>query len=455
MNEIDYQTRLLQAIPGGAHTYSRGFDQFPSNAPQILKSGKGVFTYDLDGREFIDYGMALRAVGIGYSEDSIDSAAINQIQRGNGLTRPSEIELEAAELLIDTIDSVEMVKFTKNGSTAVTAAVKLARAFTGRTLVARCAQQPFFSFDDWFIASTPIVKGIPPEHLTQVKNFNYNDIESLNSLIREFPNEIACVILEPASIECPGQANAENICTGTIDCLNISNCRKQNFLQKVQEVCNKNDIVFILDEMITGFRWDLKGAQNYFNVKPDLSTFGKAMANGFSVSCVAGKREIMQQGSIEFENEERLFLLSTTHGAEMSGLGAFVETVNFIKQNDSISHLWKYGKSLINGMNGIARDIGIEKYFKVGGFSCSPYYQTFNLEEQPSLEFRTLFSQEMIENGVLMPWMALAYRHDEIILERTLTAVSAALMKYSDALEFGLDKFLVGPSIKPVFRKFN
>jgi glutamate-1-semialdehyde 2,1-aminomutase len=322
-------------------------------------------------------------------------------------------------------------------------------------MVARCAQQPFFSYDDWFIASTPIVKGIPSEHLAQVRNFNYNDIESLNNLITEFPHEIACVILEPASIECPGRADTENICTGTIDCPTISNCKRQNFLQKVQETCNRNGIVFILDEMITGFRWDLKGAQNYFNVKPDLSTFGKAMANGFSVSCVAGKREIMQQGSIEFEDEERLFLLSTTHGAEMSGLGAFVETVNFIKENDSITHLWKYGKSLANGMNGIAKDLGIEKYFKVGGFSCSPYYQTLDLDEQPSLDFRTLFSQEMINNGVLMPWMALAYRHDEIILERTLAAVSAALMKYSDALEFGFDKLLVGPSIKPVFRKFN
>lgn len=452
MNE---QERLLRAIPGGAHTYSRGYDQFPSNAPQILRSGKGVFTYDPTGREFIDYGMALRAVSIGYSEESIDNAAIKQIRRGNGLTRPSEIELEAAELLIDTIDSVDMVKFTKNGSTAVTAAVKLARAFTGRTLVARCAQQPFFSFDDWFIASTPITKGIPSEHLEQVKNFSYNDIESLNKLVAEFPNEIACVILEPASIECPGQTDIENICTGTNDCPSIDNCKRQNYLQKVQETCNKHGIVFILDEMITGFRWDLKGAQNYFNVKPDLSTFGKAMANGFSVSCVAGKREIMQQGSIEFEDEERLFLLSTTHGAEMSGLGAFVETVNFIKENDSILHLWKYGKSLITGMNEIAKDLGIEKYFKVGGFSCSPYYQTFNSENQPSLEFRTLFSQELIKNGVLMPWIALAYRHDEIVLERTLTAVNAALMKYAEALQFGLDKFLDGPSIKPVFRKFN
>ena len=152
---MNYQKRLLKAIPGGAHTYSRGYDQYPSNAPQILTHGKGAYIYDPQGNKYLDYGMSLRAVNIGYSEDEIDAAAIEQIKNGNNLTRPSMIELEAAELLVDLIDSVDMVKFTKNGSTAVSAAVKLARAYTGRDLVARCAEQPFFSYDDWFIGSTP------------------------------------------------------------------------------------------------------------------------------------------------------------------------------------------------------------------------------------------------------------------------------------------------------------
>ena len=142
-----YQDRLLKAIPGGAHTYSRGYDQYPSNAPQILSRGKGAYIYTPEGEGFLDYGMALRAVNIGYAEDQIDNAAIKQIGFGNNLTRPSMVELEAAELLIDIIDSAEMVKFTKNGSTAVTAAVKLARAFTGREIVVRCQNHPFFSFE--------------------------------------------------------------------------------------------------------------------------------------------------------------------------------------------------------------------------------------------------------------------------------------------------------------------
>ena len=162
---MNFQERLLRAIPGGAHTYSRGYDQYPVNAPQILERGKGAYIFNQDGRKFLDYGMALRAVNLGYAESDIDEAAIKQIRNGNNLTRPSFIELEAAELLIDLIDSVDMVKFTKNGSTAVSAAVKLARAFTGRSLVARCAEQPFFSYDDWFISSTPVTKGIPQETL--------------------------------------------------------------------------------------------------------------------------------------------------------------------------------------------------------------------------------------------------------------------------------------------------
>src|SRR3546814_794772 len=312
-----YQERLLKAIPGGAHTYSRGYDQYPSNAPQILVGGKGAYVFDPDGKRYLDYGMALRAVNIGYAEDEIDEAAIKQIRLGNNLTRPSMIELEAAELLVDLIDSVDMVKFTKNGSTSVSAAVKLARAYTGRELVVRCADHPFFSYDDWFIGSTPITRGIPRETLEKTKLFRYNEIASLKALVDQYPKQIACVVLEAETTEVP----------------------HEGFLQAVQALCRENGIVFVLDEMITGFRWHMKGAQHVYGLQPDLSTFGKAMANGFSVACIAGRREIMELGSIEFEGRERLFLLSTTHGAEMVGLGAFVATRRMMQRKKIVEHL--------------------------------------------------------------------------------------------------------------------
>ncbi len=430
---MTYQDRLLKAIPGGAHTYSRGYDQYPANAPQILKRGKGAYIYDEKENEFLDYGMALRAVNLGYANEQVNQAAIRQIEYGNNLTKPSLIELEAAELLIDTIDSVDMVKFTKNGSTATTAAIKLARAYTGRELVARCAEHPFFSYDDWFIGSTPITKGIPQKDIENTKLFNYNDIASLEQLFLKYPDQIACVILEPAATEHP----------------------KDNFLHKVKELCHKNGAIFILDEMITGFRWDLKGAQHYYGIEADLCTFGKAMANGFSVAAVAGKRELMELGSIEFEGKERLFLLSTTHGAEMSGLGAFVETVKFIKENNVVEHLWQYGRDLITLMNDMAKSFDIDKSFVAGGIECSPYYLTFDKEGKNSLGLRTLFSQEMIKNGVMMPWIALSYAHGEKELELTKNALEKAFEVYKKAVDEGYEKYLIGDVIKPVFRKYN
>lgn len=437
----DFKSRLLNVIPGGAHTYSRGYDQYPENAPQILVRGKGAYTYDTQGMEFLDYGMALRAVNIGYAEDEIDQAAFAQIKNGNNLTRASIIELEAAELLVELIDSVDMVKFTKNGSTAVSAAVKLARAYTGRNLVARCADHPFFSYDDWFIASTPIQRGIPSNIIEQTKLFSYNNLASLELLIDEFPEQIACVILEPSSLEHPAASLTHP---------------GETYLHDVQRLCKKHGIVFVLDEMITGFRWDMKGAQNYYKVDADLCTFGKAMANGFAVAAVAGKREIMQLGSIECEGQERLFLLSTTHGAEMCGLGAFVQTVQFLQQHHVIKHIWEYGKKLITLMNYKAAEIGIGDFFKAKGVDCSPWYSTYDSRGELSLAFRTLFSQEMIKSGVLMPWIALSYRHGEKELQQTEIALEKAFKIYALALEQGsTDGFLKGEIIKPVFRRFN
>lgn len=430
---MNYQERLLRVIPGGAHTYSRGFDQFPSNAPQILARGKGAHVFDAEGNRFLDYGMALRAVHIGYAEEEIDAAAIAQIQNGNNLTRPSLIELEAAELLVDLIDSVDMVKFTKNGSTSVSAAVKLARAYTGRDLVARCAEHPFFSYDDWFIGSTPLTRGIPQDTIEKTKLFRYNDLASLEALVAEFPGRIACVVLEPVTTEEP--------------------C--DDFLHRVQALCRRHGMVLILDEMITGFRWHLKGAQHLYGLEPDLCTFGKAMANGFSVSCVAGRREIMELGAIEFEGRERLFLLSTTHGAEMAGLGAFVAAMAFMRRHDVVAHLWDYGHRLMDAMQAAAARHGVADRFKVGGFPCSPYYLTLDDTGAASLPLRTLYAQEMVRNGVLMPWIALSWRHGDAELAFTEQALDATFAVYSRALEEGVDKYLEGPAIKPVFRKFN
>ena len=449
-----FSDRLNAAIPGGAHTYSRGDDQYPSNAPQILAGGKGVEVWSPDGRKFLDYGMALRAVSIGYSEPEINAAAIRGLELGNSLTRASVIELEAAERLVSLIDSVEMVKFTKNGSTATSAAVKLARAYTGREIVARCAQHPFFSFDDWFIGSTPITRGIPNATIEQTKTFSYNDIASLEALIIRYPDEIACVILEPAATECPATSEHQTGCCQQAVCTRFKD-QRSNFLQQVEVLCKQHGIVFILDETITGFRWDMNGAQRIYGIKPDLCTFGKAMANGFSVAAVAGSRELMSLGSIDQPGKERLFLLSTTHGAEMSGLSAFMATMDFLERNHVISHLWRYGAELISVFNKVAAEHGLQQVMKAAGPAANPYYATVDGDGKPWLEMRTLFAQEMIRNGVLMPWMAVAYRHGEAELKRTEEALQKAMSVCARAKSEGVDKYLQGPVIKPVFRRYN
>lgn len=430
---MNYSDRLNNVIPGGAHTYSRGDDQYPVNAPQLFERGEGSYLYTPEGEKFLDYGMALRAVTLGYGQKEIAEAAIKEIYNGNNLTRPSLIELQAAELLVNLIPSVDMVKFAKNGSNVTTAAVKIARAYTGKKYIVRCYEHPFFSFDDWFIGDTPLKRGIPEEFGNLTLNFHYNDIDSLAVLFDTYFNQIAGVILEPATSDHP------------VD----------GFLNKVQELCHKNGSLFILDEMITGFRWHMQGAQVYYNVEPDLCTFGKGMANGFSVCALAGKREFMKIGGIKEEGTERVFLTSTTHGPEMCGLGAFVRTVEFYKSNNVVEHLWSYGEKLITGMNNVAKGLGIQDYFLAVGISCSPNYITKDKSGNASLGFRTLFSQEMIKNGVLIPWIALSYAHGNSELEFTLNAVRKALTVYSKALNEGIEKYLVGPAIKPVFRTIN
>jgi glutamate-1-semialdehyde 2,1-aminomutase len=452
---VSYTSRLQRVIPGGAHTYSKGSDQFPSNAPQIFERGEGVYLFDPDGKKFLDFGMGLRSVLIGYAEEQINTKAIEYLKKGMNLTRPSMIELEAAELMTDLIPTADMVKFTKNGSTAVTAAVKLSRAYTGRKKIAICADHPFFSYDDWFIGTTPMSKGVLEEHSEFTMAFKYNDITSLEKIISENINEIACVLLEPLAVDCPSTPQAQGGCCGQKKCSRAKKDSNDSFLHKVQELCKKNGIVFILDEMITGFRWGLAGAQGKFNLNPDLSTFGKAMANGFPLACVVGKREIMSQGSIEELGKERLFLISTTHGADMASMGAFVANVDFMKREPVEERVWDFGSQLITKMNQCAVNRGLEKYFQVFGPACSPRYVTFDSNEKTSLEFRTLFVQEMLKRGILMPWISISYRHTESLLSEIEQALDETFQIYAQALETSPKDFVQGDYLKPVFRQFN
>ena len=450
----ELRQRLHRAIPGGAHTYSRGDDQFPSIAPPLLARGKGAYVWDTHGNRFLDYGMALRAITIGYADDRVNAAAVAQIEAGVNLTRASMVELQAAELVCDTIDSAEMVKFGKNGSNVTTAAVKIARAYTERRYVCLPRQHPFFSFDDWFIGTTALKRGVDTPQVASTLVFDYNDIASLQALFDQYPGEIAAVIMEPAThiTPCGGCDNIANWpATPCSACPN----NLGNFVQQVRALTTKEGALLILDEMITGFRWHLKGAQHFFGVTPDLSTFGKAMANGFSLAAVTGKREIMEVGSIDRPGMERTFLLSTTHGGEMPALGAFIEATRINAEENVAGHLWDYGTKLRNGFADIAARHGLSDHFVTEGPAVALNYIVRGVDGLPSMPMRTLLAQEMLKRGVMMPWISFSQAHGDEELSITFDALDGALGVVKQALESGVEGLLEGPAIKPVFRTHN
>ncbi len=292
------QSRLLQKkahalIPGGAHTYAKGDDQYPMLSPGFIARGQGCHVWDVDGNEFIEYGMGLRAVTLGHAYPSVLAAAAKQIQSGANFGRPTPIEVDCAEKLLSFVKGADMVKFAKDGSAVITAAFKLARAHTGRDKIAFCKDHPFFSYNDWFMGSTAMDSGIPKSERTLTATFRYNDLDSVREMFKKNPGQIAGMILEPVKGDDP----------------------RDGFLHKAMDICHEHGALFILDEMITGFRLHNGGGQTHYNIVPDMSTWGKAIANGFALSALIGKREIMELGGIQHTDRERVFLLSTTHGA--------------------------------------------------------------------------------------------------------------------------------------------
>jgi len=454
MSQEELVSRLQQAIPGGAHTYSRGRDQFPSNAPALLVRGQGAYVGDADGTRYLDYGMGLRSVTLGYAREEVDDGVRRIIGLGTNLTMSTMLELDAAEALIELYEAIDMVKFAKHGSNVTTGAVKLARAVTGRSLVAVTRQHPFHSFDDWFIGSTVMNRGIPAEVRSATLHYDYGDAASLERVLVENEGMVAAVVLEPAVLASPcPTACAPWPANGPV----CGGCplHSGNFLVEVCRLCDEHGALMILDEIITGFRWHLKGAQHQFGVKPDLTTVGKGMANGYALAALGGKREFMDVGSIHREGAERLFLMSTTHGPEMVGLAAFLATLGVYGERDVCSHLWSFGSSLRQEWQVLAKRHGVESAITLEGPDIGLAFMARDAAGQLSGNYRALFAQEMVRRGVLMPWLAPSLAHGEAELELTAHALDGAFSVYARALEDGYEPYLEGPPIKPVFRKLN
>jgi glutamate-1-semialdehyde 2,1-aminomutase len=440
MTNKEFRERIHQLIPGGAHTYSKGDDQFPVNAPAAIVRGKGAWVWDLEGNKYLDCSMGLTSVSLGHAFEPILEKVREQLELGVNFQRPAVIEKEAAERFLSIVNVHDMVKFAKNGSTVTTAAVKLARAFTKRKLVAFPADHPFYSYDDWFISKSSCNTGVPDEISALSVTYKSCDLDSLKSLFEKFPGQIACVISEPP----------KNFCGDSCGCAQSP----AEFLRQSIKFTQDNGALFILDEMVTGFKTGFPGSIALFDVKPDLATWGKGIANGFSFCALTGRREVMELGGIQATGKDKVFLISTTHGAETHALAASIATIDFFEENNVVSSNHDKGIKIINGVRDIIDKFDVGDFIRVSSSPWMPAFVFQNNDRKVDNGYRTLMMQEMIGNGVLFQGQILpTWSHNEEEIGFFLGAFEKSVRIYKEALAFGYQKYLFGEPTKPVFRK--
>jgi glutamate-1-semialdehyde 2,1-aminomutase len=417
-------------IPGGAHTYAKGDDQYPEGMAPVIERGSGCRVWDLDGNEYVEFNNGLRSTTLGHGFEPVVRAVRKWLDDGVNFARPHRLEREAAERLVDLIPSAEMVKFGLNGSDATTAAVRLARAYTQRDMVAVCRQQPFFSTHDWFIVTTPMAAGIPDDAGRLTVPFSYNDLPSLAQQFDAHPGRIAAVVLEAETTEPPAPG----------------------FFDGLRQLCDQHGALLVLDETITGFRWHERGAQFFYDIEPDLCTFGKGIANGFPLSALAGRREIMRLGGY-VDDADRVFLLSQTYAGQPWALAAMLAVIDTYEREQIAERLHRIGGGLRRAIEEVVADAGLSSYFQLRGRDCNLVYVARDDQEQPSQAFRTLVLQELVGRGVLAPSFVVCAAHDPAAIQQTIDAVAELMPVYRHALEDGVGTVLRGRPVRPTIRR--
>ncbi|MEC4685023.1 MAG: aminotransferase class III-fold pyridoxal phosphate-dependent enzyme [Nitrospirota bacterium] len=411
--------RALGLIPNVTQTLAKGPTQHVKGvAPKYLVSGKGSHVLDVDGNEFVDFDMAIGPVSLGYCYDPVDDAIRRQLDEGITFSLMHPLEVEVAELIQSVIPNAESVRFSKTGADVTSAAVRLARAFTGRNKILCCG---YHGWHDWYIGITSRSNGVPQAVRDLTYTFNYNDIDSV---MEALDDDTACVILEPVVFEAP----------------------RDNFLHALQDICRRNGTLLIFDEMWTGFRLAVGGAQEYFSVTPDLACYSKAIANGMPLSVLTGRRDVMSL------LEEDVFFF-TTFGGEALSLAAAQATITEIKTKDVPAYISLQGKILKDGYNRIAEGLDMP-YTRCTGFDCRSIV-TFDASAGNPLEMKSLMQQEMIKRGIL--WSGfhnICFSHTDEDIEYTLNVYSEVLQILKQAVSAGdVRGFLEGKPLEPVFRK--
>ena len=411
-------------IPAGTQTFSKGVSQFVEGfSPKYLDHGKGAYVWDVDGNKYLDYIMGCHPLVLGYSDPDVNAAVINQLEKGSTFSLMNELEVSVSKLLIDIIPCAEMVRFGKNGSDATTAGVRVARAITNRDHIAYCG---YHGWHDWYIANTDLNSGIPDFNKKLAHSFSYNDLDSLEKIFKEYPDQIAIVIMEPLTVLEP----------------------KNNFLHEVKKMARHYGAILMFDEIISGFRFSLGGAQELLDVTPDLASFAKGISNGIPLSALVGKKEYMEALDKTF--------FSFTYGGDCIGLSAAEACIPKLQRENVPSHLWKVGKVLKDGFNQLAETHNLEEFMQCIGYPCRSIIAFNGRGKYNELELKSILQQELVRRGVLWAaYHAISWSHTIAEINLTLEAYDESMLVVKNIITKGgrVKDHIEGSTITPVFRK--
>jgi glutamate-1-semialdehyde 2,1-aminomutase len=418
----EFLQRSLKTIPLGSQTFSKSKTQLPVGvSPFFASKAEGACMWDVDGNKYIDFVNALASITLGHCDPDVTKAVEDQLKKGTIYSLSHELEFLVAEKIKEMVPCAEMVRFGKNGSDATSGAIRIARAYTKRDYVLVCG---YHGWQDWYIGSTTRDLGVPKAVKELTQKFAYNDIKSLEDKLKELEGKVAAVILEPVNVVAP----------------------ENNFLQKVKELTHAAGAVLVFDETITGFRYANGGAQEFFNVIPDLASFGKGLANGYPVSAVAGKAEIMKY------MEEVFF--SFTFGGETLSLAAAYAVLNKLQSQPIVSKLFKTGENLIMSLRKLIAEYKLDSIFSVSGYPVWSFLVIKDTDTYTSWELKTLLQQEMFANGIFMIGTHnISYAHSNADVDHLMSAYRIYFEKVSIALEKkNLDTMLQCEPLKPLFK---
>ncbi len=433
--------RAKKIIPAGSQTFSKGVTQFVEGfAPKYLHKGEGAYVWDVDNNKFLDYVMGCQPLILGYADPDVNNAVIEQLRLGSTFSLMNELEVDVTEMLIDKVPCAEAARFGKNGADATTIAVRIARSITNRDHIAYCG---YHGWHDWFIANTDLNSGIPEFNQKLAHSFNYNDLDSLEKIFQNNPDKIACVIMEPLTI-------LEPKCYGPNNCKQNS-CKmfcKNNFLSEVKKMAHQYGALLIFDEIITGFRFSLGGAQELTGVTPDLATFAKAISNAIPLSAVVGKKEYM------YSLEKTFF--SFTYGGDCIGLAAAKACIPKLEKEKVPDHLNLVGAKLKNEFNKLANNHNLQDFVDCIGYPCRSIISFNGRGKYNDLEIKSFFQQELFRRGILWAaYHALSWSHKFEDIEKTLNAYDEVMKLFKNVINNNLNlrNLIEGVPVKPVFRK--